>query len=372
MIPITVVEFGSEEERLVLEVLRSGRVAQGPLVAAFEERFAELTGVKHAIAVNNGTTSLVASLQALDLEPGSEVITSPFTFAATLNAILEAGAVARFADISEDDFNVDPDSVEALINPRTRVLMPVHLFGQIADMERIAPLAAERGLHILEDAAQAHGSTQGGAAAGSFGIGSFSFYATKNITTGEGGMITTDDDALAERLRILRNQGMRARYEYVMRGHNYRLTDLQAALALPQLDRYADTVAQRRRNADRLAARLADVPGLVVPREMPGRTHVWHQFTVRITEDAAVSRDEFVARLNEAGIGAGVYYPRLVFDYDAYRDRDDVVADPTPVARRVAQQVVSLPVHTHLTDDDLEEIVRAVRDVLGAPEGDDR
>jgi perosamine synthetase len=366
MIPITVVEFGSEEEQLVLEVLRSGRVAQGPLVARFEEEFAQLTGVAHAIAVNNGTTSLVASLQAFDLAPGDEVVTSPFTFAATLNAILEAGATARFADISEDDFNIDPNSVAERISDRTRVLMPVHLYGQIADMGRLMPIAEEHGLHVLEDAAQAHGSTQDGKAAGSFGVGSFSFYATKNITTGEGGIITTDDDDLAERLRIMRNQGMRARYEYVMRGHNYRMTDLQAALGIPQIARYAATVEQRGRNAAHLSEGLAGIPGLITPRELPGRRHVWHQYTVRISPDAPVSRDEFVARLTAAGVGAGIYYPHLVFDYDAYRDDDNVVIEDTPVAARIAREAVSLPVHTHLTPAQLDEIVATTRRVLGA------
>lgn len=366
MIPITVVEFGSEEEQLVLEALRSGRVAQGPLVARFEESFAELTGVKHAVAVNNGTTSLVATLQAFDLRPGDEVVTSPFTFAATLNAILEAGATARFADISDIDFNVDPPSVADRVSDRTRVLMPVHLYGQIADMAQLMPIAEQRGMHVLEDAAQAHGSTQDGKAAGSFGVGSFSFYATKNITTGEGGVITTDDDTLAEKLRILRNQGMRARYEYVMHGHNYRMTDLQAALGIPQIARYGATVEQRARNAAYLTEALADVPGLVTPREMPGRRHVWHQYTVRITPDARLSRDEFVEQLTAAGIGAGVYYPRLVHDYDAYRDLDNVIVEETPVAAQVAKEAASLPVHTHLTRAQLDEIADTTRRLLGA------
>ncbi|WP_404431813.1 DegT/DnrJ/EryC1/StrS family aminotransferase [Microbacterium lacus] len=366
MIPITVVEFGSEEEQLVLEVLRSGRVAQGPLVARFEELFAEMTGVKHAIAVNNGTTSLIAAMQCFDLAPGDEVITSPFTFAASLNAILEAGATARFADISEDDFNVDPSSIAARISDRTRVLMPVHLYGQVADMERIMPLAEAHDLRILEDAAQAHGSAQGGKSAGSFGVGSFSFYATKNITTGEGGIVTTDDDALAARLRILRNQGMRARYEYVMQGNNYRMTDLQAALGIPQIGRYAQTVAKRGENAAYLSEGLAGVDGLITPREMPGRSHVWHQYTIRITPDARLSRDEFVEKVTAAGVGAGVYYPHLVFDYDAYRDRPDVVIEPTPVAERIAREAVSLPVHTHLTRAQLDEIISTTRHILGA------
>jgi perosamine synthetase len=366
MIPITVVEFGSEEEQLVLDVLRSGRVAQGPLVGRFEEEFAALTGVKHAVAVNNGTTSLVASLQCMGLKPGDEVVTSPFTFAATLNAILEAGATARFADISDADFNVDPTSMESRIGERTKVLMPVHLYGQIADMRSISEIASARGLAVLEDAAQAHGSTQDGKAAGSFGVGSFSFYATKNITTGEGGIITTDDDDFADRLRILRNQGMRARYEYVMHGHNYRMTDLQAALGIPQIGRYAQTVEARRANAAYLSEGLASAPGIVTPTELAGRSHVWHQYTVRITDDARIGRDDFVEQLTTEGIGAGVYYPRLVFDYDAYRDREDVVIEPTPVAARVAQEVVSLPVHTHLSKDDLDRIIAVTRRVLGA------
>ncbi|MFF2633866.1 DegT/DnrJ/EryC1/StrS family aminotransferase [Microbacterium sp. NPDC058021] len=372
MIPITVVEFGADTERLVLEVLRTGRIAQGPMVARFEAAFAELVGVKHAVAVNNGTTSLVAALQVLDLEPGSEVITSPFTFAATLNAILEAGAIARFADISAEDFNVDAASVRERVSARTRVLMPVHLYGQTADMDPLTEIASEHGLALIEDAAQAHGATYRGRGAGSFGIGSFSFYATKNITTGEGGVITTDDDALAEKLRILRNQGMRARYEYVMLGHNYRMTDLQAALALPQMQRYDEVVDARAANAASLSAGLRGVPGLVVPAQLPDRRHVWHQYTVRVTDDAQVSRDEFVARLNEAGVGAGVYYPRLVFDYDAYRTHPGVVIEDTPVAAAVAQQVVSLPVHPHLSSQDLETIVTAVHDILGAPDGGSR
>ncbi len=360
MIPITVVEFGDEEERQVLEVLRSGNVAQGPKVLEFEEKFSRLVGVQHAIAVNNGTTSLVASLQVLDLEPGDEVITSPFTFVATLNAILEAGATATFADISLDDFNVTADSMANAIGPNTRVLMPVHLYGQIADMEGISKLAASRGLSIVEDAAQSHGATQHGRNAGSFGLGSFSFYATKNLTTGEGGMITTNDDSLADRLRVLRNQGMRARYQYEMVGHNYRMTDLQAALGIPQLARYKDTVEARQRNAAYLSEGIASLPGIVPPRQLYGRTHVWHQYTVRVTEGSSVSRDEFVAKLGESGVGAGIYYPKLVFDYDAYRNRSDVHIGDYPNARKVVEEVVSLPVHPKLSRDDLDKILEAV------------
>jgi perosamine synthetase len=360
MIPITSVRFGDEEEELVLQVLRSGSIAQGPMVRRFEDRFAELTGVRHAIAVNNGTTALVAALEVMDLEPGDEVLTTPFTFVATVNAILEAGATVTFADIREDDFNLDPGSVAERITAQTRVLAPVHLYGQMADMAPIAAMAKEHDLRILEDAAQSHFATYNGSSAGTFGVGTFSFYATKNLTTGEGGLITTDDDTIADRLRVLRNQGMREKYVYEVAGHNYRLTDLQAAVVIPQLERYGSIVEARKGNARLLTEGLANVPGIVVPRELEGRSHVWHQYTVRVTDEAAVDRDEFVARLQEAGVGVGVYYPRLIGDYDAYRNHDRVKASETPVAARVAGQVASLPVHTHLSTSDIARIIDVV------------
>ncbi|MCU1419766.1 MAG: aminotransferase [Homoserinimonas sp.] len=360
MIPITSVRFGTEEEELVLQVLRSGSIAQGPMVKRFEDRFAELTGVKHAVAVNNGTTALVAALQVMDLEPGDEVLTTPFTFVATVNAILEAGATATFADIRDDDFNIDPASVAERITDRTKVVAPVHLYGQMADMAPLVALADTHGLRILEDSAQSHLATYNGRAAGAFGIGTFSFYATKNLTTGEGGIITTNDDTIADRLRVLRNQGMRERYVYEVAGHNYRLTDLQAAVVIPQLERYEATVSARQANAARLSQGLQNVRGVVAPQQLAGRKHVWHQYTIRVTDDAAVGRDEFVAKLLEAGIGAGIYYPKLIGDYDAYRNHPRVSLSATPVAERVAQQVVSLPVHTWLSDDDLAKIIDTV------------
>lgn len=360
MIPISTVRFGEDEENLVLQVLRSGAIAQGPMVGRFESEFASRFGVKHAVAVNNGTTALVAALEVLDLEPGDEVITTPYTFVATLNAILESGATAVFADVREEDFNIDPEAVAEKISDRTRVLMPVHLYGQMADMDPLAELSESNGLRVIEDAAQSHGAEYHGRPVGSLDIATYSFYATKNITTGEGGMITTNDDATADRLRILRNQGMRERYVYEVAGHNYRLTDLQAAVAIPQLARYDSTLLARRKNADMLIDGLRDIPGVVVPTQLDGRGHVWHQFTVRITEASAVPRDTFVAKLAEAGVGAGVYYPRLLLDYDAYREHPRVKKASTPVARRIAAEVLSLPVHPHLSESDVAIIIDAV------------
>jgi dTDP-4-amino-4,6-dideoxygalactose transaminase len=366
MIPITTVRFGPDEEALVLEVLRSGQLAQGAYVERFEREFANLHDVEHAIAVNNGTTALVVALEALGVGPGDEVITSPFTFVATLNAILESGATARFADIGED-FNIVPDNCAEIINERTRAIMPVHLFGYMADMPAIMALADTCGAAVVEDAAQAVGARYHGRPSGSFGVGCFSLYATKNLTTGEGGVVTTNDAAIADRLRVLRNQGMRQRYQYEMAGHNYRLTNLAAAVGLPQLARLEQVNAARNKNADALRAGLANVPGLGLPSEPEtDRTHVYHQFTVRITGDARVTREEFVDELTQRGVGCGIYYPKVVFDYDCYRSHPRVVTDRFPTAERAAAEVVSLPVHPYLEVSDLDTIVTSVREVLGA------
>jgi len=365
MIPITSVRVGPEEERLVLEVLRSGQLAQGAYVERFEQRFAELHGVKHAIAVNNGTTALVVAMESLGIKPGDEVITSPFTFVATLNAILEVGASARFADIGAD-FNVDAGCVGELVNERTAAIMPVHLYGYMADMHALGNVASQHGVELIEDAAQAIGATYNGRAAGAFGLGCFSLYATKNVSTGEGGVVTTNDDAVADRIRVLRNQGMRQRYQYELVGHNYRLTNVAAAIGLPQLDRISATNSKRAENADVLRAGLSGVAGLVLPSvPADGRTHVYHQFTVRITADATLTRNEFVERVNAAGVGSGVYYPRVVFDYDCYRNDPRVLVNGVPNALRAASEVVSLPVHPHLTEEQLDTIVTVVRQVMG-------
>ena len=361
MIPISAVVLGEDEEQLVIEVLRSGQLAQGPMVERLEREFADYCGTKHAVAVANGTLALVAALRALGVGPGDEVVTSAFTFVATLNAILECGARARFADIDPVTFNMDPGALAETCTEATRVVMPVHLYGQPADMAAVEHVAETRGAAIVEDAAQAHGAAIGDRRVGGFGLATFSFYATKNITTGEGGMVTTDDDALADRLRLLRNHGMRARYQYEFAGTNYRLTDVQAAIALPQLARLDAAVKQRQANAARLTEGLAGIPGVVTPTVTAGNRHVFHQYTIRVTEDAAVDRDELAARLASRGVQSGVYYPRVVFDYDCYRAHPNVVASDVPLAATTARQVLSLPVHPRLSDADLDQIVDAVR-----------
>lgn len=349
--------LGGDVEQLVLTVLRSGQLAQGPMVARFEALCAAMAGTRHAVAVNSGTAALEAALHVAAVQPGDEVITSPFTFAATLNAIVRRGGVARFADITAD-FTIDPVSVAALIGPRTRALMPVHLYGLPCDMPGLMNIAESGSLAVVEDAAQAHGATVAGRSAGSFGLGCFSFYATKNVTSGEGGCVTTDDDEHAAALRVLRNQGMRERYEYVSVGENWRMTDVAAAIAIPQLESLPRINEARRANAARLSALLQQDQRIRLPVVPDDRAHVWHQYTVLLPEGAA--RDDVVSAMRRDGIECGVYYPRLVWDYDAYRDHIQVCRDETPNAAAVAQRCLSLPVHQGLDRGDLERVATAL------------
>lgn len=364
-IGVSRVDVGREEEELVLQVLRSGWLAQGPMVERLEASFCDLTRARHAVAVSSGTVALVAALQVLGIAPGDEVVTSPFTFAATLTAILNAGATAVFADI-DDDFNLSAGALAAAMTTQTRAVMPVHLYGLPADMSSIEEVARSASVAIVEDAAQAHGAAVAGRPVGTSGLGCFSLYATKNVTTGEGGVVTTDDDTLADRLRLLRNQGMRGRYEYEALGHNYRMTDLQAAVGIPQMARLERITAARRANAAVLSEGLEGVPGIRLPGTPPGRTHVWHQYTIRVTPEAVLTRDQLAEGLAACGISTAVYYPRSVYDYPCYRSHPRVHVTLTPHADEAARTVLSLPVHQGLTPSELERTVDRVRGLLRA------
>lgn len=360
-VPISKIWIDQEVHNRIRTVLDSGMIAQGPQVAELEGMFRDVAGAEHAIAVNNGTTALVLALEVLDLQPGDEVLTTPFTFAATLNAIIESGATARFVDIS-DDFLMNVDAIGAAVTDRTKAVLPVHLYGQMVDMDGLAnSLNGREDVVVLEDAAQSVGSRFNGKPAGSYGLGCFSLYATKNVGSGEGGVVTTNDSTRAERMRILRNQGMKARYEYVVPGHNYRLTDLQAAVAIPQLKRIDEITRKRSENARRLTEGLSSLEGLILPTSRPGDTHVWNQFTVRITEDAPLTRDQLITYLESRGVGCGIYYPRVVFDYDCYRNHPLVISESMPKAEAAAREVLSIPVHPLLTDEQVQKVVDSVR-----------
>jgi perosamine synthetase len=363
VITLSAPTLGAEEEALVLEVLRSGRLVKGPMVERFEQAVRQEAGTTHAIAMNSGTSALISALLAHRIRPGDEVITSPFTFVATLNAILYTGAEPRFVDIG-GDFNLDPELLENAVGPSTRALLPVHLYGLPADLPPIIELCAQRDLVLVEDAAQALGAFVAERPVGGFGTGCFSFYATKNITSGEGGVVTTDDDAVADAARVLRDQGQRGRYDYVRPGFNFRMTEMEAALGVAQMARLHEVNETRRKNADTLTEGLCDIEGLILPMCPEGRTHVFHQFTVRVTTKARLGRDELQQRLGALGIETGVYYPRPVFAYDCFRADPRVGTPYTPRAEKVSTEVLSLPVHPGLQFGDLDRIIEGVRQCL--------
>jgi dTDP-4-amino-4,6-dideoxygalactose transaminase len=353
MIRIAQPLIGDEERAAVLAVLNSGRLAAGPVTKELEETFArEVSRTREAIAVSSGTAALHVALLAHGIGPGDEVITTPFTFQATANMVLATGARPVFVDV-RDDANIDPLLIEAAITPRTRAILPVHLYGRLCDMDELGAIAQRYGLALIEDAAQAHGAARHGEPAGSFGTGCFSFYATKNVMSGEGGMITTNDAALAERMCRLRSHGESERYSSVELGYNYRLTDLQAALALAQLRRLGELTQKRRANAAYLSEHLRGV--MLPPPPIEADAMVWHQYTVRIPH----GRDALAAWLRERDIEVGIYYPNVLPDQPLYRGLG-YTGDFYPVARRLAQEVLSLPVHPALGATDLDRIIEAV------------
>jgi dTDP-4-amino-4,6-dideoxygalactose transaminase len=353
MIPIARPDLGPEEIAAVSEVLGSGMIAQGRKVAELEQQWAEFVGVKHAIAMGNGTLALMSIFSGIGLEPGDEVITVAHTFAATANAILFTGATPVFVDIEPDTYLIDAKKIEAAITPRTRAICPVHLFGLVADMDMIRAIADRHGLVVVEDACQAHGATFRGRMAGSFGHGAFSLYATKNMTTAEGGFVTTDDDRLADWLRLYRNQGMRTRYQFEMLGFNFRLTDIAAALGLAQLAKLERNTARRQAIAERYDEFFAALP-VRLPVTPDGRTHVFHQYTVEV----GAERDAILADLQEAGVGADVYYPLPVHRQEYIMERG-LHAD-LPVTDAAAARTLALPMFPGLTDTEQRQVIDAM------------
>ncbi|MFN3763821.1 MAG: DegT/DnrJ/EryC1/StrS family aminotransferase, partial [Anaerolineae bacterium] len=330
-------------------------LAQGPRVQAFEEAFARYCGVKYAVATSSGTTALHVALLAHGIGPGDEVITTPFTFIASANSILYVGARPVFVDIDPATFNICPDLLESAITPRTKAIMPVHLFGLPADMDPILEVAERYGLMVIEDACQSHGAEYKGKRVGSFGTGCFSFYPTKNITTAEGGMITTNDEQIAEKCRVIRQHGMRRRYYHDELGFNFRMSDVHAAIGLAQLRKLEQFNELRIANARYLSDHLR---GVVVPVVPEGRRHVFHQYTIRVPDGR---RDTVLDGLRERGIGTAVYYPVPVHQQQFYRDMG--YKPVLPEAERAAREVLSLPVHPGLSHADLEKIADAVNEL---------
>ncbi len=396
MIPIAQPLIGAEEVGAVLEVLRSGRLAQGERVAAFERRFAERCQVRHAVAVSSGTAALHLALIAHEIGYGDEVITTAFSFAATANVILLVGATPVFVDIDPATFNIDPALVEAAITPRTKAILPVHLYGNPCDMGRLQAIASAHNLVVIEDACQAHAASIDGKPVGSFGTGCFSFYPTKNITTGEGGIVTTNDELIAERVRLLRSHGQQERYVHTALGFNLRMTEMQAALGLAQLEKLEQFTESRIAHAAYLNEHLG--AAVQIPTVQYGYRHAFHQYTIRVPQEH--NRDDWAAKLLERGIATAVHYPCPIHRQPFYEDSPDLfriagalpedakatrvtpvpggplasggaatMTETRPVeahvqylpeAVRASAQVLSLPVHPALSQHDLETIAREV------------
>ena len=358
-IPIAKPVINHADLNEITTCILSGNLAQGKLVQSFETAFASYTGTRHAIATSSGTTALHLALLAHGVGWGDEVITTPFSFIASANAILYCEAKPVFCDVSPHSFNLNPACLEELITPHTRAVMGVHLYGQVFDVGAVSEICARHNLALIEDACQAHGAELDGKKAGSFGTGCFSFYPTKNMTTGEGGIITTDDEEVAEKCRMLRNHGQAERYCHTMLGYNYRMTELAAAIGLSQI-KHLDVFNDRRiSNARILTDGIKLVPGLTAPVVMPGNKHVFHQYTIRVTPDYPLTRDELKDHLLSKGIGCAVHYPVPIHQQPYYRELG--YSCNLPVSEQASCEVVSLPVHPSVTRGELDYILEVLR-----------
>lgn len=347
-----------EEINAVVEVMKSGMIAQGPRVIEFEEKFAEYVGAKYGIATNSGTSALHTALLAAGIGEGDEVITTPFTFAATGNSILYTGARPVFVDVDEDTFTIDPAKIEDAITDKTKAIMPVQLYGQSADMDPIMKIAKEHDLVVIEDAAQAHGAEYKGKKVGCLGdMACFSFYPTKNMTTSEGGMITTNSEEFAENARIYRAHGSPTKYHHDVLGYNFRMTDIAAAIGLEQLKKIDSFNEKRIENANYLNEGLRDCDLIETPVVSDGYKHVYHQYTIKVCDG---KRDEFSDYLLENGIGNGIYYPIPLYNQVLYTNMG--YNQTLPVTDKIVEEVLSIPVHAALTKEDLDLIIKVINE----------
>jgi perosamine synthetase len=367
LIPINLPKIGEEEIEAVVKVLRSGPLTSalgaGPMVTQFEKKFAKFAGVKHAVAVNTGTAALHSAIVAAGVQQGDEVILPSFTFVATAEAVVVAGGKPVFTDINPETYNISPAEIEKNITKKTKAILPVDLYGFSADAKPIREIAARHGLAVVEDAAQAHGATYNGKPAGVFADAAcWSLYASKNMTTGEGGVITTDSAEVAETLRLIRTHGEKAKYASLMLGYNYRMSEIQAAIGLVQLEKLPAFVAKRRENAKRLTRLLAKKDRLQLSEETKDRQHSWYLYTVRLKNAAENERNKIVEELRQKDIGAEVYYANPVHLMPYYRERFG--GRRLPETEKAAKQVFSLPIHPGVTEAQVDYIGKMLLNLL--------
>jgi perosamine synthetase len=364
-IPLSRPDIGAREEELVLQALRSGVLGLGPMAQRFERLFAEFCGTRHAVAVSSGTAGLHLAVRLAGVGPGDEVITSPISFVASANCVLYEGATPVFADVDERTFNLDPDAVESLVGPRTRAILPVHIFGYPCDIERIGAIADRHGLAVVEDACEAVGARRHGRRIGAFGHPAvFAFYPNKQMTTGEGGMVTTDDDELAAQLRSLANQGRADTGDWLAHdrlGYNYRLDELSAAVGVAQAERLDEILHARGRVAARYDRLLADLPAVEVPcADADGDERSWFVYVVRFAQ--GIDRNGVMAALQARGVACKPYLPAIHLQ-PFYRSLGHGPGE-LPRAEAIAASTLALPFHTRLAADDQEYVVDALREVL--------
>lgn len=360
-IPIANPVFSEDEIEEVIKVLRSGKVRQGQKVKEFEKKFAKKVGSKYAYAVSSGTAALhIAYLSVL--KPGDEVIVPAFTHISTASMVVFTNAKPVFADIDKETFTIDPEDVERKITPKTRAIAPVHLFGNAAHMKALKEIASKYNLFLINDAAQAHGTEINGKNVGSFDdLNCYSFYPTKNMTTGEGGMVTTNNEELYEKGKLLRSHGQSRKYYHTTLGLNYRMTEVAAAIGIKQLKKLDKNIEKRRKNAEFLSRKLEEIDGIHVPVIGNGVRNSFHQYPILLDLSRfKYTRDEFVRLLNAQNIGCAVHYPRPLTKQPVFRE----FADQCPVAEDVSQRILSLPVHPHLTKEDVEKVVRGIKKVV--------
>jgi perosamine synthetase len=367
LIPINLPKIGEEEIAAVVKVMRSGPLTNalgaGPAVTQFEKEFAKFAGVKHAVAVNTGTAALHSAIVAAGVKQGDEVILPSFTFVATAEAVVLAGGKPVFTDIDPETYNISPAEIEKNVTKKTKAVVPVDLYGFSADLKPIREIVAEHGLAVVEDAAQAHGATYAGKPAGVFADAAcWSLYASKNVTTGEGGVVTTDTDEMAETLRLIRTHGEKAKYASLMLGYNYRMSEIQAAIGVVQLEKLPAFVAKRRANAQRLTKILAETERLQLPKETEDQQHSWYLYTVRLKDGDEAERKKILEELQKKGIGAVAYYVHPVHTMPYYLE--SFGERKLPETEKAAKQVFSLPIHPAVTEAQIDYIGKSLIDLL--------
>lgn len=376
-VPYFVPDVSEEGISSVADTIRSGWLTSGPKMVEFEGRFGEAVRARHAIAVNSCTSALHLALHAIGVGPGDDVIVPAMTFAATASVVLHAGARPVLVDVDPDSLLIDPETVKQAMTPQTKAVIPVHYGGQAADVTTIREIAATQGSFVIEDAAHAFPSELEGASVGSLGdLTCFSFYATKTLTTGEGGMITLEDDALAERLGQLRLHGLNRDawnryngsaawdYDIAEPGYKYNMTDIAAAIGLEQLGRAGEMREARQRVADTYSDLFADVPGVVPLAVLPDRVHAWHLYVIRLgAEFDRADRNSVIEELRERGIGTSVHY-RPLHMHSFYRDSLGYEPQDFPVAAAAFDQIISLPIYSTLTEGEIEYVVESVKSAI--------